>query len=113
MAKELDDRYVVAPDYGCVCPSICVLVLEDTQKAAPKNSTLLVLEGNPPEKLTWLAKELDLSNATLSWLNTTPQITFKNSDGTTSKICSVDSDDKLSHVSTSCANGQGKKFPSL
>jgi hypothetical protein len=113
LAKEQDDRYLVAPDYGCVCPSICVLTVEDTQKPAPKNFALLVLEGNPPGKLTWLAKDLDLSNTTLSWLNATPQITFKNPDNTTHKICSVDSDQKLGHLPISCTDPQGRKLPSL
>jgi hypothetical protein len=113
LAKEQDDHYLVAPDYGCVCPGICVLTLEDTQKPAPRNSALLVLEGNPPEKLTWLAKDLELTNTTLSWISTTPQLTFKNADGTLAKICSVDVDRKLGRTTTACADAQGEKLPSL
>jgi len=113
LAMEQDARYLVAPDVGCVCPSICVLEVEDTQATAPRNLGLLVLEGNPPAKLTWLAKGVDLSNTTLSWLNTTPQITFKNPDGTQAKICTVDVNQKLGRLTTACADGQGKKLPSL
>jgi hypothetical protein len=113
LGREQDARYLVAPDYGCVCPSICVLTVEDTQTAAPKNSALLVLEGNPPGRFTWLAKDLDLTDATLSWINTTPQITFKNPDGTQTKICSVDTDPKTGRLATACTDSQGKRLPSL
>ena len=113
LAKEQDGRYLIAPDVGCVCPSICVLTVEDAQGSPPNNFGLLVLQGSPPEKLTWLAKGMDLSNTTLSWLNTTPQITFKNSDGSQAKICSVDVNQKLGRVTTTCSDSQGKKLPSL
>ena len=113
LVREQDARYLVAPDGGCVCPSICVLTVEDAQGSPPNNFGLLVLQGAPPEKLTWLAKGIDLSNTTLSWLNTTPQITFKNSDGTSEKICSVDVNQKPGRLTTACSDGQGKKLPPL
>jgi len=113
LVREQDARYLVAPDGGCVCPSICVLTVEDAQVSPPSNFGLLILQGSPPEKLTWLAKGIDLSNTTLSWLNTTPQITFKNHDGTPAKICSVHVNPKLVHVTTACSDGLGKKMPPL
>jgi hypothetical protein len=106
-AKEQDTRYLIAPSTGCVCPSVCVLLLEDTQDPV-NGGRVLVLDGDSGEKYYWLARNLDLSRLSLSWTDSVPKLTIKNASGNEEKICSVSSPGSSTKYSLSCEDTSGK-----
>src|SRR4051812_44267144 len=74
LSKEQDARYLVAPSTGCVCPSVCVLLLADSRESSNKGA-VLILDNSGPEKYYWLSRDIDLSRATLGWDGATPSLT--------------------------------------
>src|SRR5258708_21637085 len=56
LGHEQDGHYDLSSSTACVCPGICVLGIEDTTKAPPKNSALLVIDNLSENKYFWLAK---------------------------------------------------------
>ena len=111
LKKEDDARYRVSPT-NCVCPGICVIEVEDTQRAAPANASLLVIDQSTSKKISWLAKNIDLRNSRLGWDLTEPQITFSNADGSKKFGCVIRIDSKSNRPSSSCSDGH-KTFPPL
>jgi hypothetical protein len=83
---QVDSRYRMArlakESPPCTCPGICVIVLQDTEKARPDNYAVLVVD---PRKIDdgpqWLAKDVDLANARLAWSSSTPHFDFYDADG--------------------------------
>jgi hypothetical protein len=110
LAKEQDARYMIAPSTGCVCPGICILAVEDSQTAPPSNAALIVLDQNSNEKYYWLARGLDLSGASLSWLSSTPEITFNDANGTRIKYCTIDPPKTTGHSIVNCTDASGRKI---
>jgi hypothetical protein len=90
LSKEKDGQYILAPSRDCVCPGICVLKVEDTQKPGPNNFGLVVIKDLESSTYQWLAKDIDLSNAKLAWSNTTPNLYFDDATGKRVKTCSVE-----------------------
>lgn len=88
LAKEKDANYQLSSAASCVCPGICLLRVEDTTKPPPNNSSLIVIDH--PDKYTWLARDLDLTHAEISWASTIPYIYYLGDDGKRNgKACSV------------------------
>lgn len=113
LSKERDSRYLVSPSTGCVCPGICVLAVEDTRAAAPNNFALLIIEDLSANKYSWAVKNLDFTNAKLTWASSTPIAQFTNPDGSRGKSCTIEWDKKLNRYATPCSDGNGKTLPSL
>ena len=85
--KEPKDRYLIAPSTGCICPSICVLAVQD---ARTPSSWGVVVIGEKPSSYYWAARDVDLSNASLTWTNAAPQIVFRDQNGAQLKSCTVE-----------------------
>jgi hypothetical protein len=107
LSKEQDSRYLVAPSTGCICPSVCVLLVEDTQAVANKGALILFDEGSS-EKYYWLTKNLDLSHTSLSWVSSTPQLTLKDEGGNETKRCSIEQTKSGTPYSINCTDSAGK-----
>lgn len=90
LAKEQDSRYILAPSKACVCPGICVLAVEDTSKQGPSNWGLVAIKDLESNAYSWVAKDVDLSNAKLTWMSSTPQLIFDDAEGKRVKTCSVE-----------------------
>ncbi|MEP6847992.1 MAG: hypothetical protein ABI999_03985 [Acidobacteriota bacterium] len=113
LAKEQDERYLISPSTGCICPSICVLTLEDRKAPPPANSAIILFDQTPTERYVWLAKNLNLTGAQLGWSSITPQITFTQSDGKVVKTCTFMPDKVPAHYVAVCTDGTGKKIAAL
>ncbi|MEP7075988.1 MAG: hypothetical protein ABI878_09265 [Acidobacteriota bacterium] len=107
-----DNRYLVSPSKNCVCPGLCVIAVEDTQRPAPKNTSLLVINEFGRRKIKWLAKGLDLTNTRLAWASSEPEITFYNPDGTRKYVCFFRINSKTQNIYSDCGDGQ-KNFTPL
>jgi hypothetical protein len=103
LSKEKDNQYVLAPSKDCVCPGICVLKVEDTQKPGPSNFGLVVIKDLESNTYQWIAKDLDLTNAKLAWSETTPNLFFDDAAGKRVKTCSVEL--KAGKYQMNCKNG--------
>jgi len=90
MSKEKDENYELRPSGDCVCPGICVLKVEDTTKPAPNNWGLIVIKDLDSNTYQWLAKDIDLTNARLTWTSSVPDIVFSDSNGKDLKTCAVE-----------------------
>ena len=113
LSKEHDSRYLLSPSTDCVCPGICALAIEDTQKEGPDNYEIIVFGNGPPESYLWLAKDLDLKDTQIAWSGTTPQIIFLGPDKTVAKTCSIALDKKGDRYTAPCTDPQGKKLAPL
>jgi hypothetical protein len=110
VSKEKDERYQLLSSSACVCPGVCLLKVEDTSKAPPKNSALIVIDKPADNKYFWLAKDIDLERAEISWADTTPNIYFLGPDGKRNgSACAVEKS-KESFV-LNCTDASGKKLP--
>lgn len=109
LAKEQDTQYLVAPSTGCVCPGVCVVAVEDTLSAPPANSALIVIDHAASEKYYWLARRLDLSNASLSWVNSNPSLEFKTAQSGLTKNCLLEAPAPGSRLIAKCFDAKGKQ----
>src|SRR3712207_5995105 len=88
MRREDDSRYRVVRalrreggrawfDEPCVCPGVCVVVLQDRDLPEPENDAVLIIDRaamrNGP---IWAARGINLSEAQLSWSSSTPHFQF-------------------------------------
>jgi hypothetical protein len=114
MSKEQDSRYLISPSTGCICPGACVLAVEDTQAPAPKNSSLIVIDDLSKNNYSWLARDLDMTNASLTWTGTIPAIDFSAGVGkSAAKKCLVEFDKAQKKYSTNCTDPAGKRLSPL
>ena len=90
LSKEKDANYVLRPSGDCVCPSICVLKVEDTTRPAPNSFGLIAIKDLESGGYQWIAKEIDLTNAKLTWTSSVPEVIFNGADGKVLKSCSID-----------------------
>lgn len=112
-SKEHDSRYLISPSTGCICPGTCVLAVEDTQAPAPKNSSLIVIDLSK-NNYSWLARDLDMTKASLTWTGTTPAIDFSAGGGKSAeKKCLVEFDKAQKKYSTTCSDPAGRRLPPL
>jgi hypothetical protein len=89
LAKEQDAHYILAPSRDCVCPDVCVLKVEDTTQPPPNNFGLIAIKDLESNSYQWIAKNLDLTNAKLTWLSSIPRLNFDDADGKQAKTCSI------------------------
>jgi hypothetical protein len=90
MSKEKDENYDLRPSGDCVCPGICLLKVEDTTKPGPNNWGLIVIKDLDSNTYQWLAKDIDLTNARLTWTTSVPDIVFSDNNGKDLKTCAVE-----------------------
>jgi len=90
LSKENDENYVLRPSGDCVCPSICVLKVEDTTNPAPNNFGLIAIKDLESGSYQWIAKDIDLTNAKLTWTSAVPNVVFNGADGQILKTCSIE-----------------------
>ena len=112
LRNEENDRFLISPSTGCVCPHICVLIVEDIKAPTSKKAAVLVVDSLQNNKYVWLARNLDLSDTKLVWASSTPDLEFYKSDGSRNYGCFIEFSEKKHTFVSSCGDGK-KVFPPL
>ena len=114
LSKEKDEQYLLRPSGDCVCPGACVLRVEDITKPGPNNWGLIVIPlpdagDTAAMDYQWIAKNLDLGSAKLTWASSTPYMNFTDANGVETKTCSIETGAKQKQYAYKCAAVNGKK----
>lgn len=95
---------------ACVCPGICVFVVQDKQGTEPNNYGVLVITDKSPERgVVWAARNIDLSTADLTFRSSTPYFEFAKDGNERVAECGVFWDPQEKRYGCTTFDGKGGK----